>query len=442
MHKKYPDNISIEYLIVISEKDNFCDNINSFNNLLKTNSQVKIKKNTYEFKNLSVNYNVELNPTENIKQRVFNVLFKCDDINRADDFSALIYSFEELLDNLDKNNIQYGKIWDELSLHYSMLAYPEINHVENLMRKLITKFMMKFGTEWTEKNVPDGVIKSLDKNGQKPFGIFSLYDVDFIRLDDFIFKKYIIYSKKELEILIKSIDTAKDIEEISLEMLKEAYVPKSNWDRFLSEPMDCDQKEIRKLWRELYGLRCKVAHNNTVKKEKYDTIIKLVNKLKTILNKALDEVGNITIPPEIKESVIENTVRDVKDPLITASNMIDWGLENNATIQDILDLHAGAVATAQTIREWCFENNAATQAILDWDDGINAAAEAYREFYEQELKLKEEALAEMREQELKLKEEALAEMREQELKLKEEALAEMHEQEDSSNPKSKKTSKK
>ena len=57
------------------------------------------------------------------------------------------------------------------------------------MRKLITKFMAKFGTEWTKKYVPDQVIESLrcentnldeTAGSQKNFGIYSLYEIDFI----------------------------------------------------------------------------------------------------------------------------------------------------------------------------------------------------------------------------------------------------------------------
>ncbi|MBA2840875.1 hypothetical protein HNP87_001407 [Methanococcus maripaludis] len=350
------DKLSVEYLIFISGQENFCDTENAFNSLLMTNSKVKIKKNKYSFDNFEVNYNIELNPVENNIERVFNVLFECDDKKDADKFSELISSFENILGNLDTKGVKFGKIWDELSLYYGIMAYPEINYVENLMRKLITKFMAKFGTEWTEKYVPDKVVESLrcetddlDENEetQKNFGIYSLYEIDFIRLEDFLFRKYPTAKEDEVKKIVKNIEKADKIEQLSLKDLKEAYVYKSNWERFFSNEIGCTQNKIKIPWRKLYKLRCMVAHNNTVNKEDYENITQLVKDLKVILNKALKKIGDIEINPEIKDSVMENTYLGEE---FLKGKFINKYIElNNFLNEHFNDVIAGNTKTGHTL---------------------------------------------------------------------------------------------
>ncbi|MFG3826309.1 hypothetical protein ACGI6H_34825, partial [Escherichia coli] len=56
-------------------------------------------------------------------------------------------------------------IWDDISKYYSIQAYPLIHEIENLMRKLITKFMIhNVGLSWTKDSVPKEFSEALKKS--------------------------------------------------------------------------------------------------------------------------------------------------------------------------------------------------------------------------------------------------------------------------------------
>ena len=57
------------------------------------------------------------------------------------------------------------------------------------------------------------------------------------------------------------------------------YVPKSNWDRYFSNIVECEGEYILKRWNTLYELRCKIAHNKIVIKKDYERITCLIKEV-------------------------------------------------------------------------------------------------------------------------------------------------------------------
>ncbi|CEK33886.1 hypothetical protein UMC2_11361 [[Clostridium] sordellii] len=185
-----------------------------------------------------------------------------------------------------------------MSLFYCEKSYPEIHKVENLMRKLLTKFMLvNVGVNWHKKNIPSKITNKQNGRDRKRDNQGYLYNIDFIDLSTFLFDEY---STSNIEELKKLLEKTSDI---SAEDLNQ-FIPKSNWDRYFKNIVNTNN--LKTNWKELYDLRCKVAHNNILSKKEYEIICKLVEDMKKILEKAIQELDSIEIKEDDKEILAEN----------------------------------------------------------------------------------------------------------------------------------------
>ncbi|WP_197095936.1 HEPN domain-containing protein [Paraclostridium sordellii] len=166
------------------------------------------------------------------------------------------------------------------------------------MRKLLTKFMLvNVGVNWHKKNIPSKITNKQNGRDRKRDNQGYLYNIDFIDLSTFLFDEY---STSNIEELKKLLEKTSDI---SAEDLNQ-FIPKSNWDRYFKNIVNTNN--LKTNWKELYDLRCKVAHNNILSKKEYEIICKLVEDMKKILEKAIQELDSIEIKEDDKEILAEN----------------------------------------------------------------------------------------------------------------------------------------
>ncbi|HHQ6001849.1 TPA: hypothetical protein ACSRWF_003746, partial [Morganella morganii] len=214
------------------------------------------------------------------------------------EFSDLCRSIKKLLHMNSKNSVQ--TLWDDISFHYASRSYPMIYEIENLMRKLITKFMLtNVGLGWTKETVPEELKKSsrtenIDNN------INYLYETDFIQLSNFLFDDY---RTLDITAFIKRISEI-DTETVRIDEIND-FIPRSNWERYFQSYVDCDGSYLKARWEKLYKLRCKIAHNNTFTKPDYEQIEKLVNEVKSKLLTAIESLDKITVSDNEKEDLAE-----------------------------------------------------------------------------------------------------------------------------------------
>lgn len=298
----------------MNTSDSFCNTDESFNSLLKSNSEIKIKSNQLEFKGSKFDYKLT---SGNINEpqgdsRYFNVKLKTNEINDSN---------TELLTELTRQiKIIIGKItdhpaqtiWDDLSHYYSVQAYPLIHEIENILRKLITKFMLvNVGASWSKNAIPDA-LKSTSREGAKPapskeraYNHNILYDADFIKLADFLFEEYRDYDVNELIKKLKkiSLNDSRDIKEFETIL---NFIPKSNWDRYFSAHINCQDTFLKSKWARLYELRCQIAHNNTFTKLNLEETRTIISKIKPFLEEANEKLENIVVPEKEKENLVNS----------------------------------------------------------------------------------------------------------------------------------------
>lgn len=297
----------VEYIVVIDSKYNFCNSKDSFINLIKTNSNIEFNNESeILFNGITIKYNIVQNSLEN-NESVFDIEFMLVDEKRLSVYEEFIRSIKVILGKASGN---VHTLRDDISFYYSQKSYPLVHKLENLMRKLITKFMItNIGLSWTEKHIPQKV--QLSFKGDKKNNLNYLYDLDFIQLSAFLFDEY---SNLKSEELLKQINKTNEMSELNLNTLKE-YVPTSNWNRFFSEIVDSEQEQLEKKWSQLYNLRNKIAHNNLFSKSDYTNLCKLSNDVSKVLDRAISSLDQIKVTPKQKEILSNNIFHDVHENL-------------------------------------------------------------------------------------------------------------------------------
>jgi hypothetical protein len=305
------ESLKVEYLIVIKKKGSFCDQVETFLNFLKADSKISVQRNHKTFSyngedkaSIKVGYEIQTGEVE--EQRFFHIKLlyglKDGDLNRQIELYGQF--LKTLKSNIHRLDIEFHVIWNDISLFYAQRAYPLIYEIENLMRKLIMKFMVTtLGIGWVDETLPEEVKRIVDKkqDRRKDQSNF-LYKIDFTDLASFLIKPY---QTGDTTKLYKDFSKANDISELDLDYLK-SFVPRSNWQRYFSKIIDYEGERFNRRWEELYQLRCQVAHNNQCTLSDYSKIIEIIEEIKEKLEEAIAKLDKIEISEEEREEAAES----------------------------------------------------------------------------------------------------------------------------------------
>ena len=286
------DQYTVEYLIII-ERSAFCNDTSALKNLFQANVDISIDDETILYKSKKHEFTL-LKKFEENKLRYFNLTIRSEREEDLDVFSELLREIRKLIIN-NKGKIEI--LHDDISFYYSQKAYPLINRIENLMRKLITLFLIESnGLNWGKTAIP------IDIHDRKSSNILN--KTDFINLGEILTKEYPLSDISSLQNMIES---AISIEDIDFNKLK-SFVPKSNLDRYFKPYIDFNSEYLNKKWKRLYELRCLVAHNNFFYKNDFVELESLIDEVKEKLKKAIDNIENVEIPEEDKDTILEFTI--------------------------------------------------------------------------------------------------------------------------------------
>lgn len=290
--------MKVEYLVTIELKNSFCKTKKSFLNFLQSDSDISLsgKKAKYKGNDFDIDVVEENTPSEKYKIFHLKLASSSDDLEL---FSAFLKVIRGLLNLASNNNIQ--TLWDDVSYSYSRKAYPIIHELENLMRKLITKFMLtNVGLGWSETAIPDE-LKKIRRDKKQQGSNNYLYDADFIQLSTFLFDSY---RTQDLDGLIRKIKNH-DGDSIPIDDVKD-FIPKSNWQRYFQKHVDCEESLLKSRWDKLYLIRCKVAHNNFFERNDFEMLMGMSSEIKPIIEGAISSLEKITVPEEEREELAEN----------------------------------------------------------------------------------------------------------------------------------------
>ncbi|VEI73691.1 Uncharacterised protein [Serratia fonticola] len=299
--------MKLEFLVLIKNDDSFCNSKKAFIDFLKVDSSISItgqkltfKKNQKTKNPISVNFRVETKTIPSNAERYFLVLLENKNESLVDEFSEVGDKIKEICKRINPSSIVINVLWDDIGRHYAYQAYPLINDVENVMRKLISKFMLiNVGMEWSKETIHPELAKKIKDYDEDDVYLNDLYKLDFINLSDMLFKKKRDISLDDLDRVLAN-TTFK--EEDTNKILK--FLPRSNWEKFFSNIIGVKAQSLEEKWKLLYKLRNKVAHNRSLTKEDLEKIKGLTNSVNQILKGAIDKLGEIDVGEEERESII------------------------------------------------------------------------------------------------------------------------------------------
>ncbi|CAM3544262.1 HEPN domain-containing protein [Pseudoalteromonas maricaloris] len=308
--------MNVEYLVVIDAKEPICKSVDSFGNLLQANDGIKISGDKITYADCSFGYDVSFDNVDSSIQRYFHLTLTLFDTRNESQFLELLRLLKSIIGKISGR--QPEVLWDDISSNRCNEAYPVIHETENLLRKLITKFMFaNLGLKWTKEAVPEEVDNSIKVNNTTGDGQSNstkktnsrsgnyLYQLDFIQLSKLLFKEY---STGSLDTVNQKISEATSIESLDIDELRE-LVPKSNWERYFSPIVNCDSSYLEKKWSRLYDLRCKVAHNRFITEAELVDIKKSTQEVNKFFKEAIDKLKQVNITDEQKEEVAENLIK-------------------------------------------------------------------------------------------------------------------------------------
>ncbi|EKS9793485.1 MULTISPECIES: HEPN domain-containing protein [Burkholderia] len=216
----------------------------------------------------------------------------------CDRFSEALRAFRANLHTL--GGVSVETLWDDVRFRYAKLAYPIILDVENEMRRLITLFMLKtLGARWVDQSAPTEVKSEITRTGRSEDGVDPLHNVDFITLIEYLTKSYSRDAQEAMHKTIREIPADAKLDDLKgrIGNLK-SMVPASNWSRYFSDIVDCQDTFLKKRWSELYDLRCKVAHNTYLSKEEHSSVLSLATELKKIILAAIGKLEEVRVPDD------------------------------------------------------------------------------------------------------------------------------------------------
>lgn len=291
--------MNTEYLITFDSKDQICTSVDKFKNLLNSLSSFSINKTSITFKEADFPYKIAKGSLTD--SSIYYDLTITGSVEHIDKYANLLREVKKICYKNSNRNVIV--LHDGIGEHYCSQAYPVIYKTENIMRKLISKFMaISIGYDWSDASVPKEVMESVRNSDGKREKTNFLQEVDFIQLSNFLFKKY---SKADASKFIESIKIKQDDETIRAADIKQ-YSPFTNWEKYFQRKVDCDSEYLKSRWEKLYEIRCKIAHCKGLTKSDYDELITISSDVCSKIQTALDSVGDIHVEEEDREELAEN----------------------------------------------------------------------------------------------------------------------------------------
>jgi len=299
--------LKTEFLILVPNDDSFCNSKKAFIDFLQVDALISIigqkmsyKRSVKEKELLSVPFRVETDKVKSKEERYFLLVLECQDELLVDEFSELGERIKTIANRISPEKTIINTIWDDVGRIYAEKSYPLINEVENLMRRLIAKFMLiTVGMNWSKDAIHYDLFKKIEKFEEEELYLNDLHKLDFIHLKQVLFEKKRDISLEEIDRLLSKTNFSEEDQE---KILK--YIPRSNWEKYFSVLIEEKDSNLEKKWELLYKLRNKVAHNRNVTKEEFEKIKGLSLQIKEVIMKATAKLGEIEINEEDRELII------------------------------------------------------------------------------------------------------------------------------------------
>ncbi len=201
---------------------------------------------------------------------------------------------------------------DDISSEIANKLYPEINAVENLLRRYLIKFFIqRVGIDWWEVTATPKMIDKVNnrlRNRANKFSYFIDPDIEFADFDDLgllIYKQSTGFNEPE-----KVLEKLMEIETVAdLEMLKSEL--RGNYTKYFKQFFR--DQNFEKLWKEMSRIRNKVAHQAAFFQDELNRGLYLSGELQRIIRNAEAQIDKIVLSLEEKEAILQASIDALQD---------------------------------------------------------------------------------------------------------------------------------
>lgn len=200
---------------------------------------------------------------------------------------------------------------DDIFAEIACKIYPNINKIENYLRKFLLKFFItKYGERWWSMTA-DHTMESKVKSRQDNETVFNsiiknkVYSIDFGDLGKIIYSSSSGYNEKEN--IIKDLMQIKTLDDVK----KLQHEVQSNQVKFFQKTFT--DKGFRGYWQNLEKIRNKVAHNTLFTKEDLVRAEQLIASLNQILIEADKEIDTLIFEPILPININNDSLIDDDD---------------------------------------------------------------------------------------------------------------------------------
>lgn len=321
--------MKIEYLITTKNNTTFCETKETFLEFLKLDSQIDLKEESllYSPKDnssaLAISYSIETGEIPSKEERYFHLTLESKIEDSEERFADLGNKIQEIVLRLNPDSTRINTLWNDIGRQNAIRAYPLINEVENLMRKLISKFMLiNVGMDWSKQGIHTDIRDKIKRrHGEEELDLDVLSKTDFNHLSEVLFNPYRTLDLNGLEkILLKEPASEKTFETIK------KILPKSNWERHFSNIISYDGKKLKSKWDLLNKLRNSVAHNRYISKSDFQKINGLTKEIKEVLNETIDKLDKINLSEEDKINIVilSNFPSLIAQGFLAEKAVVEW----------------------------------------------------------------------------------------------------------------------
>lgn len=195
-------------------------------------------------------------------------------------------------------DVSINVLWNDIARKYAIEGYDLINQVENLLRRLITDFMLiNVGYDWHKSHIPISV-ENRDTHLKETYSDY-LHQTYFSDLKTILFEGQRDMNLRDIGQVQKFIETciSEKKAQISVDELK-GVISKSLWEKYFSKDSTYKKKELEEDLEKLNSLRNEIAHNRHISRETLGKIQNLSKKVIKALKLEIEDLPNKVLTPE------------------------------------------------------------------------------------------------------------------------------------------------
>ncbi len=290
--------MKIEWMIIFEGQRSGWRSRNDFLNLLNSHFALTVDHNNIRLVDVEGNtvadawLEVKEGRVASKNEGVFYVSIT-DPQDNCDKLTLLTNEIRRVAESISKEKTEIHTLWDDVGRHYAVEAYPWIRDVENALRRLIQRFMLKnLGSGWQSSALSQSDKNNFERRRQgDDWTVDYPSYLNFNHLPDILFNSYRANESRLENILAKGQFSDNEIEELK------TLAKRSNWERYFVDAVPKKADGLNKQWQKLYQLRNQLAHSRSISKQEFAEIKGICKELIEVFDKASDEASSVNLLP-------------------------------------------------------------------------------------------------------------------------------------------------